>query len=95
MPSVVRQEISIPGTSATPCSRAPDGGLGPAVGGVVIGQGDDVETRLRRRGHHRAGRLGAVGNIRVGMQVDPHLTSLVDRRGRAPGYTHERPGLLA
>ena len=43
MPSSVRQEISMPGTSATPCSRAARGGFGPAVGGVMVGQGDDVE----------------------------------------------------
>ncbi len=93
MPSVVRQEISMPGNQRHTVFAGRGGGLGPAVGGVVVGQGDDVEPRLRRRGHHRAGRLGAVGNIRVGMQVDPHLPSLVDRRGGAPGS--ERPGLLA
>ena len=58
----------------------------------MVGQGDDVEPRLRRRGHHRAGRLGAVGYVRVCMQVDPHLTSLVDRRR---GTRMDAAGLLA
>ena len=53
-------------------------GLGPAIGRVVVGQGHDVESRRRRGGHHSTGRLGAVGNVRMSMQIYPHPTSLVD-----------------
>ena len=76
----------MPGHQGHPVFAGGRGGLGPAGGGVVVGQGDDVEARRGRGRHHRGRRLGAVGNVRVGMQVDPHLTSLVDGRpNRASG----------
>ena len=69
----------MPGTRRNAASRVAARGLCPAGGGVVVGQGDDVEPGRRGCAMTSAGGLGAVGNIRVGMQVDPHRTSLVDR----------------
>ena len=55
-----------------------DGGLRPPGSGIVVGQGDDVEARGGGGLHDAGRRLGAVGNVGVRMQVNPHLTSLVD-----------------
>ena len=52
------------------------GRLVPALGGVVVGQGEDVDALGVRVPDQLRGGVGAVGAVRVGMEVDPHRPTL-------------------
>ncbi len=56
--------------------------LVPAGGGVVVGDGDDVEPGLGGRAHQLGRRLGAVAGAGVGVEVDAHRSWRVTSPGR-------------
>ena len=45
----------------------------------MVGQRHHVQPRTGSRSHDIGMGLGAIGDIGVGMQVNPHLSSVVDR----------------
>ena len=54
------------------------GRLIPAGRGIVVRQRNDVQSGTGSRCHDVCGILGAVRDIGVGMQVNPHLSRVVD-----------------
>jgi hypothetical protein len=63
--------------------------LGPAGGGVVVGEGHDVQARGCCGGDDLRGLLRAVGGVGVRVQVDAHQESLRPR-GTAPRTRRHR-----
>jgi hypothetical protein len=53
--------------------------------GVVIGQRDDVEARLRAPTDHGSGRLGSVRDAAVAVQVGAHHVLRLAGQQRRPG----------
>ena len=87
--------ISMPRTSVMPASPAAAAGLGPALGRVVVGERDDVETGARRPGATSgAGIVRAVADRRVGVEVDAHPRRLSGpwREGAFPDAHHTGGG---
>ncbi len=85
----------MPRTRADPGAARGRRGLLPAADGVVVGDGEDVDARGRRRLHERGGTVGAVADVRVGVQVDDS-TRLSGRAARSvvtspPVQTRRRP----
>ena len=80
----------MPGTSVMPTSRGGRRGLGPAVGGVVVGDRDDVEPGPRRpRAPARRG-VGPVARTRVRVEVDAHAPSPRGAAVTSPGGVPRR-----
>ncbi len=50
--------------------------LRPPLGGVVVGEGEYVHSSVTGVPDQLRGTVGAVGAVRVGMEVDPHDLSL-------------------
>ena len=65
-----------PGDDLHPVLRARGHGLGQAVDGVVIGEGEGLEAPFFRQPHHLRRRKGAVGGVGVGVQVNELHDSL-------------------
>ena len=59
-----------PGDDLHPIGLARGHRLGQAVDGVVVGQGQGLETPNFRQAHHLRRRKGAVRGVGVGVQVD-------------------------
>ena len=85
----------MPGTIVSPGGRAAQA-RGPAAGGVVVGERDDVQPGRGRGGEQVGGAVGAVGHRGVGVQVDAHAAQPAapgaarPRIGQSP--SHGRPG---
>ena len=65
-----------PGDDLDPVLLARGHGLGQAVDGVVVGQGEGLEAACFRQPHHLRRRKGAVGGVGMGVEVNEWHDSL-------------------
>ena len=71
-----RALTSTPGMTSTPILLARGHGLGQAVDGVVVGEGEGLEAASFRQPHHLRRRKGAVRGVGMGVEVNELHDSL-------------------